>query len=100
MSNATLQRLPASERRSRKAAYNWIHYHNLPHKDECQICGRRTKLEGHHVFGHEIAIVIWLCRRCHFREDAKQGSYRRDSHGRFIGKVTQEPQKVKQGASR
>lgn len=31
----------------------------------CQMCGKNTKVEGHHFDYSNIANMIWVCRPCH-----------------------------------
>lgn len=40
--------------------------------DLCQVCNDKKKLQAHHYMGYEnIYDVMWLCHRCHAKEDVK-----------------------------
>lgn len=46
----------------------------LVRPNKCQFCSKELPLDGHHRDYSKPLEVIWLCRRCHLREDFSRPS--------------------------
>lgn len=47
----------------------------------CEMCGKAAKTDGHHRNYNQPLVVIWLCRKCHMREDGRLAQFYSTSHG-------------------
>lgn len=47
----------------------------LRRSEACSKCGRKGKVEGHHVDYSKPLDVVWLCSRCHHREHLALRNY-------------------------
>lgn len=66
-------------RAKRKAQY-YVKTGKLIRPNNCSVCGRETKVSGHHSDYNKPLSVEWLCGSCHRKRHIKE-----KNHGRKLG---------------
>ena len=51
---------------ARIALFHAIQIGKIIRPEECSVCHKKIKVEGHHPDYSKPLEVIWMCRRCHF----------------------------------
>lgn len=58
-----------SHKRAIAAVQRALRTGDLVRPGACENCGKRCKVQGHHVDYEQPLMVAWLCKKCHIRAD-------------------------------